>query len=213
MNEQEERMNQQEETANKEILEEENQSQEAKEQAADSEAWDEVPPEQKEEKQEEPPQPTAEELLNALNDKYLRLRADFDNYMKRMAREANDIRERSKKSVVTEFLPVYDFFQMAMKHSETSDDIAALRQGMNMILNEFSKAFDALGVKELQAVGQKFDPNLHEAVKSEPSDTVAEGIIIQQWKPGYMMGDKLLRAAMVVVSSGPAEKATEKEQK
>ena len=100
-----------------------------------------------------------------------------------------------------------------MKHSETSDDIAALRQGMNMILNEFSKAFDALGVKELQAVGQKFDPNLHEAVKSEPSDTVAEGIIIQQWKPGYMMGDKLLRAAMVVVSSGPAEKATEKEQK
>ena len=213
MNEQEERMNQQEETANKEILEEENQSQEAKEQAADSDAWDEVPPEQKEEKQEEPPQPTAEELLNALNDKYLRLRADFDNYMKRMAREANDIRERSKKSVVTEFLPVYDFFQMAMKHSETSDDIAALRQGMNMILNEFSKAFDALGVKELQAVGQKFDPNLHEAVKSEPSDTVADGIIIQQWKPGYMMGDKLLRAAMVVVSSGPAEKATEKEQK
>ena len=213
MNEQEEKLNQQEETANEEILEEENQNQETNEQAADGEACAEVPPEQKEEKKDEPSQPTADELLNALNDKYLRLRADFDNYMKRMAREANDIRERSKKSVVTEFLPVYDFFQMAMKHSETSDDIAALRQGMNMILNEFSKAFDALGVKELQAVGQKFDPNLHEAVKSEPSDTVAEGIIIQQWKPGYMMGDKLLRAAMVVVSSGPAEKATEKEQK
>ncbi len=208
----EEKIQQQEETAKEEILEEESQNQDADGQAADGEAWDEVPPEQKEEAKEEPPQPTAEELLNALNDKYLRLRADFDNYTKRMAREANDIRERSKKSVVTEFLPVYDFFQMAMKHSETSDDIAALRQGMTMILNEFTKAFDALGVKELQAVGQKFDPNLHEAVKSEPSDTVAEGIIIQQWKPGYMMGDKLLRAAMVVVSSGPAAEKTEKEQ-
>ena len=158
---------------------------------------------------EEPPPPSPEELINAINEKYLRLRADFDNYTKRMAREANDIRERTKKTVISEFLPAFDFFQMAMKHAETTNDFQALKQGMDMILNEFGKAFENLGVKELKTVGEKFDPKLHEAVKSEPSETLAEGIIIQQWKPGYTIGDKLLRPAMVVVSSGPASKQAE----
>ena len=157
---------------------------------------------------EEPP-PSPEEIINAINEKYLRLRADFDNYTKRMAREANEIRERAKKTVISEFLPAFDFFQMAMKHAETTNDFQALKQGMDMILNEFGKAFENLGVKELKTVGEQFDPKLHEAVKSEPSETAAEGIIIQQWKPGYTIGDKLLRPAMVVVSSGPASKQAE----
>ena len=159
--------------------------------------------------QEEPPKPTPEELIAELTDKYLRLRADFDNYRKRMAREADETRERSKIIVVTDFLPVYDFFMMAMSHSEKTDDIAALRQGMQMILNEFKKAFDGLGVKEINAVGKEFDPKFHEAMKTENSDEVPEGTVIAQWKAGYMIGDRLVRPATVVVSAGPAKKEEE----
>lgn len=166
--------------------------------------------EAKVEVQEEPPKPTPEEIIAELNDKYLRLRADFDNYRKRMAREADETRERSKIIVVSDFLPVYDFFMMAMNHSEKTDDIAALRQGMNMILNEFKKAFDGLGVKEINAVGKEFDPKFHEAMKTENSDDVPEGTVIAQWKAGYIIGDRLIRPATVVVSAGPAKKEDEK---
>jgi len=163
--------------------------------------------------QEEPAKPTPEQIIAELNDKYLRLRADFDNYRKRMAREADETRERSKIIVVTEFLPVYDFFMMAMNHSEKTDDIAALKQGMQMILNEFKKAFDGLGVKEINAVGKEFDPKFHEAMKTENSEDVPEGTVIAQWKAGYTIGDRLIRPATVVVSAGPEKKEEEQASK
>ena len=180
--------------------EEEVKSEEGKEQA-----------EAKEEKKE----PSLEELLAQETDKLLRLRADFDNYRKRMAREADEIRERSKMIVVSDFLPVYDFFRMAMDHAAHTDDINALKQGMQMIMNEFSRAFDELGVKEIEAVGKAFDPKLHDAVKSEASEEVPEGIVISQWKAGYKLGDRLIRPSSVVVSSGPAktEEAKGEDQK
>lgn len=153
-------------------------------------------------------EPTPEEIIAELNDKYLRLRADFDNYRKRMAREANETRERAKINVVSEFLPVYDFFSMAMISANQTDDMNAIKQGMQMILNEFKRAFDGLGLQELKAEGEKFDPNLHEAARTEVSDTVPEGIILKQWKAGYKMGEKLVRPAMVVVSAGPEKPKT-----
>ena len=209
MTEQDEQKQKEQEETWQEVTQEQA-AQEASSEQAEAPAEEQAAPETASEQTpaEEPPPPTPEELINAINEKYLRLRADFDNYTKRMAREANEIRERTKKIVISEFLPAYDFFQMAMKHAETTNDFQALKQGMDMILNEFSKAFESLGVKELKTVGEHFDPKLHEAAKSEPSDTVAEGIILQQWKAGYTIGDKLLRPAMVVVSSGP-EKASE----
>lgn len=152
---------------------------------------------------EEPAKPTPEQLLAELQDKYLRLRADFDNYRKRMAREASETRERAKINVISEFLPVYDYFQMAME--QPGQDINILRAGMQMIQNEFTKTLGNLGVVELQAVGQTFDPQWHDAVKSEASDTVPDGVVISQWKKGYKVGSMLVRPAMVVVSSGPAK--------
>lgn len=156
-----------------------------------------------------PPEPTPEEIIAETKDKLLRLRADFDNYRKRMAREADEIRERSKIIVVSDFLPVYDFFRMAMDHAAHTDDIVALKQGMQMIMNEFTKAFEDLGVKEINAVGKVFDPNLHDAVKMENSDTVPDGTVISQWKAGYKLGDRLIRPATVVVSSGPQDEKKE----
>ena len=174
--------------------------------------------EEKEERgaeEEEKKEPTVEELLAQETDKLLRLRADFDNYRKRMAREADEIRERSKIIVVSDFLPVYDFFRMAMDHASHTDDINALKQGMQMIMNEFSRAFEELGVKEIDAVGKAFDPKLHDAVKSEASEKVPEGMVISQWKAGYTLGERLIRPSSVVVSSGPAkqEEAKVEDQK
>jgi len=169
--------------------------------------------EEKEERgaeEEEKKEPTVEELLAQETDKLLRLRADFDNYRKRMAREADEIRERSKIIVVSDFLPVYDFFRMAMDHASHTDDINALKQGMQMIMNEFSRAFEELGVKEIDAVGKAFDPKLHDAVKSEASEKVPEGMVISQWKAGYTLGERLIRPSSVVVSSGPAKQEESK---
>ena len=166
--------------------------------------------EQAEAQEEEKKEPTLEELLAEEADKLLHLRADFDNYRKRMARETDEIRERSKIIVVSDFLPVYDFFRMAMDHAAHTDDINALKQGMQMIMNEFSRAFEELGVKEIEAVGKAFDPKLHDAVKSEASEEIPEGIVISQWKAGYKLGDRLIRPSSVVVSSGPAKEEGKK---
>ena len=87
---------------------------------------------------------------------------------------------------------------------------AASRNEKTMILNEFKKAFDGLGVKEINAVGKEFDPKFHEAMKTENSDDVPEGTVIAQWKAGYIIGERLIRPATVVVSAGPAKKEDEK---
>ncbi|MBR0457808.1 MAG: nucleotide exchange factor GrpE, partial [Victivallales bacterium] len=153
--------------------------------------------------QEEPPKPSAEQLLKEAQEKTLRVMAEFDNYRKRIARETVENRERAKINVIASFLPVYDYFTMAMEQPD--QDLATLRAGMQMIQNEFTRALNNLGVKEIPSVGEKFDPQLHDATKSEPSEEVPEGVIISQWKKGYKVGDKLVRPAMVVVSAGPAK--------
>jgi molecular chaperone GrpE len=83
-----------------------------------------------------------------------------------------------------------------------------LRQGMEMILAEFRRTFENLGVEEMAPVGQPFDPNLHEAIAQEPSEEIPEGHVLRQWKAGFHIGDRLLRPAAVVVSAGPANQKT-----
>jgi molecular chaperone GrpE len=160
-------------------------------------------------KPEEPKEPTLEEKLAEseakvaeLNDRLLRCRAEFDNYRKRMAREYAENRESAKINTISEFLNVYDYFMMAMDHAAHSNDLEPLKQGMDMILNEFKRTLGNLGVAEIPAVNCPFDAKLHEAVAQEASETVEEGVIIRQWKPGFKVGDHLLRPATVVVSSG-----------
>ena len=103
------------------------------------------------------------------------------------------------------FLNVCDYLNMADVAATTSDNIESIRQGLKMILGEFNKAFDELGVKSFSAAGEKFDPALHDAVASENSDTVPEGVVIRQWSCGFKLGETLRRPARVVVSSGPAK--------
>ncbi|MFO7820796.1 MAG: nucleotide exchange factor GrpE [Lentisphaeria bacterium] len=145
--------------------------------------------------------------LNDAEDKFVRSRAELENYRKRAQRETAEMREYSKVNTVEQFLPVFDHFQMAMMHVGENSDFETLKQGMDMILAEFRRTFDALGVEEVEAEGEKFDPNVHEAMSQEPSDEVPAGHVIRQWKCGYRMGERLLRPATVVVSCGPQEES------
>ena len=160
--------------------------------------------------EETPEEPDYKAQLAELQDKYLRKLAEFDNYRKRMAREFTETREQARRTTIGDFLTVYDYFSMGMAAIGQASDIAVLKQGMEMIWAEFQRVLEGLNVKEIESVGKKFDANIHEAMSQEASDTVPEGVVIRQWKAGFMIGDKLLRPAMVVVSTGkPSEPESE----
>ena len=176
---------------------------------AENAGWDAVPeepaaPAEPEKSEEE----KLREALAELQAKYLYLQAEYQNYRKRVAKDIADARSYAYADALGPFMTVFDFLAMADTAAVQSDNIESIRQGLKMIIGEFNKAFDTLGVKPLDAVGQKFDPALHEAVAHEASDTVPEGVVIKQWSNGFKMGEKLLRPARVVVSDG-APKAEE----
>jgi len=155
---------------------------------------------------------TAEEQVEALTaelaeskDDLLRLKADFQNYRMRAAKEIANARVFGQTDTILPFLQVFDHFSMAMTAAEKSDNMDAIKQGLEMILKEYKKGLDELGVAHYDAVGEKFDPKLHDAMTNEPSDEVEEGYVIKQWNGGYKLGERLLRPATVVVSSGPAK--------
>jgi len=155
---------------------------------------------------------TTEEQVEALTvelaeskDALLRLKADFQNYRMRTAKEISNARVFGQTDTILPFLQVFDHFSMAMMAAEKSDNMDAIKQGLEMILKEYKKGLEELGVVSYDAVGEKFDPKLHDAMTNEPSDEVEEGYVIKQWSVGYKLGERLLRPATVVVSSGPAK--------
>jgi molecular chaperone GrpE len=155
---------------------------------------------------------TAEEQVEALTaelaeskDALLRLKADFQNYRMRTAKEISNARVFGQTDTILPFLQVFDHFNMAMMAAEKSDNMDAIKQGLEMILKEYKKGLDELGVVPYDAVGEKFDPKLHDAMTNEPSDEMKEGYVTKQWNVGYKLGERLLRPATVVVSSGPAK--------
>lgn len=173
------------------------------------------------EKSEEAPavELSAEDKLKAelaeLQAKYLYLQAEYQNFRKRSVRDIADARSYTIASTLVPFLSVVDYLGMAQSAMEQSDNLEALKQGMNMIIGEFDKALDELGVKRMKTTGEKFDPALHDAVGYEKSENIPEGQIIREWSGGFMLGEKLLRPARVLVSSGnaPEENADNADKK
>ena len=154
--------------------------------------------------QEEASTQDVEQQIADLKNALLRSKADFENFRKRSQRDIQDARTFAKMSAVGEMVPILDTFKMAMMAANADNaDLNTLLAGLNMIQNQFNQVFGNLGVSELNVVGEKFDPNLHEAISEQHSDEVEEGVIISQNRCGYKVGDKLLRAASVVVSKGP----------
>jgi len=134
----------------------------------------------------------------------LRTQAELDNFRKRMARERSDAIKFGNASLLESLLPLIDNFRFGLEAARQDAGSSVVFQGMSMVMKQFSDFLADQGVTEFGNPGEAFDPNLHEAVQSEASDTVAEGHILTTLRRGYRLQDRLLRAANVVVSKGPA---------
>ena len=151
-----------------------------------------------EKEQDKPAEPSADALLKAEKDRYLRLAAEYDNYRKRSAKERESIYQDVRADTVTKFLPVYDNLARALGQA-TCDE--AYRKGVEMIMTQLRDILSRMGVTEIEALGQKFDPALHNAVMHEQDETKGEGEIVQELQKGFKMGDKVIRFAMVKVAN------------
>ena len=151
-----------------------------------------------EKEQDRPAEPSADALLKAEKDRYLRLAAEYDNYRKRSAKERESIYQDVRADTVTKFLPVYDNLARALGQA-TCDE--AYRKGVEMIMTQLRDILSRMGVTEIEALGQKFDPALHNAVMHEQDETKGEGEIVQELQKGFKMGDKVIRFAMVKVAN------------
>lgn len=138
-----------------------------------------------------------------LKDRLLRLQADFENFRKRTARERADIYKRANEGLMEELLPVIDHMALALQAAKTGDDVDAFVEGFRLIQSQLCEALRKFGLEAVDAVGKPFDPNLHEAIAHQPSDEFEENVVIHQTRGGFTLGGRLLRAAQVVVSSGP----------
>jgi molecular chaperone GrpE len=144
----------------------------------------------------------SEEQSKELEDRLLRLAAEFDNYKKRMAKEFGYLIKNANENLMLQLLDTLDNFQRALESAKTSDDYDSFHKGVELIHNHMKEILTKEGLKEIEAVGKPFDPNFHEAVTQAESDQHDEGIIIDEISKGYMLNDRLLRASKVVVSKG-----------
>ena len=146
--------------------------------------------------------PAADARLKGLEDKFIRLRAEYDNFMKRTAREKYQLAAYGGESVVLAVLPVLDDLQRFIDHARegTSGSDDALLTGAEMVLGKFIRTLESEGVQRIEAVGKKFDPLLHDAMLRQPSEEHEAGIVIEEYEPGYTYRDKVIRHAKVVVS-------------
>ena len=145
-------------------------------------------------------------------DESLRRAAEMDNYRKRMAKELEQSRKFSNQGLLMELLPVLDNFGMGMQMAEKEQG-SMLYQGMSMVQGQLGEFFASQGVKSVEVdAGGDFDPNFHEAVSQEVSEEVEEGKVLRVVRKGYLIGDRLLRPANVIVAKG-AEEAGEEEAK
>ena len=144
-------------------------------------------------------EPTPEEVIAVWRDKYMRLQAEFDNYRKRTLREKMDLVASGGQDVIKSILSVLDDMHRAVAASEKSEDIMALREGERLVLQKFEEALRQKNVSEIEAQDKEFDPDFHEAVARFAAGEDKKGKVIDVVQRGYMLGDKVLRYAKVVV--------------
>ncbi|HSR36356.1 MAG TPA: nucleotide exchange factor GrpE [Desulfurivibrionaceae bacterium] len=142
----------------------------------------------------------AREEAKDLQDRLLRLAAEFENFKKRMQRERETAMKYAEEGLLRDLLPSLDNLERAVEQGKTSGDAAGLLEGVEMTLSGLRNTLEKYGLKPVDGAGQPFDPNLHEALAMEASDTVPPNTILQEYQKGYMFKDRLLRAAKVVVA-------------
>ena len=143
--------------------------------------------------------------LERFRDLALRSQADFENYKKRSAREKEEAIKYANSSLLEKLISIVDNFELGLEAARAEGEKSPIFSGMNMVLKQLMDFLADSGLQPIDAVGRKFDPNLHEAIAHEASDKVPEGTVIRQTRRGYRMKDRLLRPSSVVVSSGSAK--------
>lgn len=151
-------------------------------------------------KREEKPSHMAE--LNESKDKYLRLYAEFENYKKRVQREKEDLVKYSREDILYNILPVIDNLEMALQHSDDKFS-EGLVKGVEITLREFQRVTEKLGLTAIVAVGKAFDPALHHAMSQVERADAEDRTVVEEFRKGYMLGDKVLRPSLVAVSKKP----------
>ncbi|MGD9976794.1 MAG: nucleotide exchange factor GrpE [Bacteroidales bacterium] len=150
--------------------------------------------------EETPPAVDFENQLEEMKDKYLRLSAEFDNYRKRTLREKADILKYGSEDTLKDILPVVDDLDRALKAIETANDLNAVKDGLSLIVNKFNEFLKSKGIKEIEAIGQELNTDLHEAITKIPVQEEAQkGKIVDVIQKGYMIHDKVMRFSRVVV--------------
>lgn len=151
----------------------------------------------------ETPAETPEQLKQQRDDYYdrlLRKTAEFDNYRKRTDRERQQLSEAAAADLLLELLPLVDDMERALRAD--SEDAGAITKGVELIHKQLLEVLRKRGVRPIEALGADFDPHYHMAVAHEPANDRREGEVIEEFRRGYMLGDRLLRPAMVKVAKG-----------
>jgi len=184
----------------------------AEEGAAEAEEAEEVP---------KSPEELMEEKIKAAEakaaenyDRLLRSTAEFDNYKKRSAREFQESKKYANEAFIKQLLPVIDNLERAVESigDEGDDSGQGVIEGVKMTLSEIFKVFDKFHLKPLESQGKPFDPNFHQAVIQEETNSVPENTVVKEMQKGYLLHDRLIRPAMVVVSKAAAKSAGENEK-
>lgn len=136
--------------------------------------------------------------LETTKDQYVRLTAEYDNYRKRTAKEKDALYQDAKADTIKEFLAVYDNLERA---ADAADNSSGHKKGLEMIFRQYQEILKKLGVTEIEAQGQPFDPERHNAVMHVEDETLGENIIAQVFQAGFMLGDKVIRHAAVQVAN------------
>ncbi len=145
----------------------------------------------------------------ALNDKYLRLAAEFENYKRLMQRDQRDQIKFGNEQLLKELLPVIDNMERAIKAARENDGNSALVEGVDLTLKQLAGVLTKFGVQPVETVGLAFDPSTHQAVAHIPSETVPSNHVVDEFQKGYRLHDRILRASMVSVSSGSTNTQSE----
>ncbi len=180
-------------------------AEEIKEEAIPEEPKAEAPKKEKKTKKETKKNDSKEAVKEAVEkavaeekEKYLRLAAEYDNFRRRSQKEKESLYGDIKADVLTKFLPVYDNLERALKQ-ETADE--AYRKGVEMIMTQFVATMDKLGITEIEAMGEKFDPEKHNAVMHVDDEACGENEVVEVFQKGFRLNDKVIRFAMVKVAN------------
>jgi molecular chaperone GrpE len=162
--------------------------------------------------------PPADPLLEAraeagrLKEQWMRVAADFDNFRKRTRRDIEDARKAGREELLKDLLPVFDNLERAIHSASRAHDVKGVAEGLSMVMKQFVDVLGRTGISKVPTTGTAFDPTVHEAIQQVETDEHPVGTVVAEVQPGYVNGERLVRAAMVVVAKPKSSESSEKSQ-